>query len=106
MHGNQLRSLPASITECSNLKTLWVGNNAIDRLPSSIGNLKKLQELSVKNNLLVYLPPSFSSLSLYTFVHDGNPGLHIPEAEEEVVEEEVVLAPRALDVLVAFLRDV
>ena len=59
---NQLRELPHSICELSNLTMLSVSNNQLSVLPSNIKNLKNLQSLFLKCNQLETLPDEIGEL--------------------------------------------
>ena len=59
---SQLTSLPESIGNLKNLKYLSVNNNQLTSLPNSIGNLKSLKKLSTANNKLTSLPESIGNL--------------------------------------------
>lgn len=70
---NNLRELPASITEISGLKELYLSSNPkFSKLPDSIGKFRMLQELSIRDNKsLKTLPPSLANGCLELKVIDG-----------------------------------
>ena len=54
--GNQLRTLPTEIGQCTQLIRLLVDRNLLRWLPRSLSTLTNLEEVSAASNRLLYLP--------------------------------------------------
>lgn len=61
--GQQLTTLPASITDQTEITSLNASNNQLTTLPASIGKMANLTVLNVENNRLVSLPAEIGSLA-------------------------------------------
>jgi hypothetical protein len=61
-------SIPASLGNLTNLKVLWLGNNALSgTIPPSLGNLAELEDLNlVVNALSGPIPPELGNLASLT----------------------------------------
>jgi hypothetical protein len=79
---NQLRCLPDTIGNLSELTELYLTSNKLTLLPASIGRLSKLRKLQASHNELRYLPLEMAELqSLELFRLSVNPNLReIPHA--------------------------
>ncbi len=76
----QLKELPQSIGNLSNLQTLNISSNQLDELPESIGKLSNLQTLNISYNQLDELPESIGNLSnLQTLYISYNQLKELPE---------------------------
>jgi len=85
-HGNQLRELPQSIRNLTNLRYLYLDHNGLTELPDSIGNLTNLKELHLINNDLTELPDSIGNLTnLEMLWLDENP-LKKPVPKETILK--------------------
>ncbi|MFX1537189.1 MAG: leucine-rich repeat domain-containing protein, partial [Promethearchaeota archaeon] len=62
LHYNQLNTLPESFGQLQNLRTLFLHSNQLQTLPESFGNLTNLERLSLSHNQLVSLSGSFGVL--------------------------------------------
>jgi hypothetical protein len=51
---NQIKEIPNSIGNLTNLKELYLSNNQIKEIPNSIGNLTNLEWLYLENNQIPY----------------------------------------------------
>ena len=81
MGGNQLTTLPESISELFNLTYLGLRINQLTTLPESISKLSHLTQLDLRGNQLTSLPESISKLSHLTQLDLwGNP-LETPPME-------------------------
>lgn len=56
LHDNQIENVPASISNCINLKKLNFNSNRITKVHPAIGSLKKIEQLSFYNNKLKSIP--------------------------------------------------
>ena len=73
LSGNQLKELPAEITQLVNLTTLYLGGNKLSELPSEIGQLTNLTTLDLSGNQLSALPAEITQLAnLTTLDLSGN----------------------------------
>jgi len=61
--GQQLTTLPESVTNQTDIISLNVSNNQLTTLPAAIGNLVNLSVLNVENNRLISLPPEIGALT-------------------------------------------
>jgi hypothetical protein len=64
---NNIEKLPESIGELTNLSNLYLSWNKLETLPESIGNLTNLKILDLDNNQLRILPQSMKDLKLRNF---------------------------------------
>lgn len=110
----KLVTLPASVTQLKNLRTLNLRNNLLIALPESFGALENLRELylwqnqlttfpesfkqlinlkklDIKNNQLTTLPDTFASLSkLETLLLDGNKFETFPEIVTKLTQLQIL----------------
>lgn len=56
LHDNRIEKVPASISNCTNLRKLNFNSNRITTVHPSIGSLKKIEQLSFYNNKLNAIP--------------------------------------------------
>lgn len=63
LSNNQLTTLPASIGYMTNLETLNIENNRLESLPPEIGLLKNLKNANFSNNRLTSLPAELGELT-------------------------------------------
>ncbi|MHA2298528.1 MAG: leucine-rich repeat domain-containing protein [Candidatus Hodarchaeales archaeon] len=81
LHWNKLKTLPESFGELSNLQTLRLNYNKLTTLPESFGQLRNLETLYLFNNQLRTLPESFGELSnLQTLRLNYNELTTLPES--------------------------
>jgi leucine-rich repeat protein SHOC2 len=59
----QIKNLPDSVGNLSNLQSLYLNRNHLTSIPKSIGNLSKLTRLELNLNGLTSLPPNIGNLS-------------------------------------------
>ena len=73
LSGRQIRELPESIGQLTNLISLDLCNNQLRALPKSIGKLTNLTSLNLESNSLTVLPESIGRLTKITFLnlHDN-----------------------------------
>ena len=78
---NELTSLPESITNLTQLESLYLYDNKLTSLPESIGNLTLLQNLSLSSNQLTELPETIGNLTqLKTLTISANQLTELPES--------------------------
>jgi internalin A len=81
LHENQLTTVPEAIGQLSNLQKLYLSNNQLTTVPEAIGQLSNLQELYLYNNQLTTVPEAIGQLSnlqkLYLY---NNQLTTVPEA--------------------------
>jgi small GTP-binding protein len=81
LSGNQLKALPESLGQLTQLRSLDLSGNELTALPESLGQLTQLQSLDLSGNQLTALPESLGRLtqlwSLYLF---GNQLTALPES--------------------------
>ncbi len=72
--GNRLRSLPDNFGELSNLKELYLPDNALRQLPSSFNQLDRLRFLDLSHNRFKQIPPQAQALdsSQYLYLWNRN----------------------------------
>ena len=70
---NRLEKLPDIFLQLINLTCLYVNNNRLSSLPKSIGYLKRLQELDLRNNQLKVLDVVRKLPDLRKLLVEGNP---------------------------------
>jgi len=63
---NDLKSLPESIGQLTNLKEMWLLGNSLTDLPESFGQLTKLTKLDLRNNKFTIIPESIGELKNLT----------------------------------------
>ena len=61
--GQQLTSLPSSITDQKDVSSLNISNNQLTTLPAAIKNMTALSMLNVENNRLENLPPEIGQMN-------------------------------------------
>jgi Leucine-rich repeat (LRR) protein len=69
LSGMQMRSIPSSISELKNLKSLLLADNNLKCLPDEIYSLKSLQELNLGNNKLKKINQKISELENLQLLH-------------------------------------
>lgn len=70
---NRLRDFPAGCLRMPKLKHLWLRQNKIVGLPESLASMSSLETLSVSSNALQALPPSLASMPTLQKVYaNGN----------------------------------
>lgn len=52
----QIENLPPELFQCKKLRTLNLGNNALQSLPSRVGELTNLTQMELRGNRLECLP--------------------------------------------------
>ena len=62
LNHNQLRELPSGMAQLNNLNSLWLGNNQLTELSPEICQLTKLTTLSIDGNNITELPPEIVQL--------------------------------------------
>ena len=60
LSGQQLTTLPDSITSRTDVKSLNLSNNQLTGLPASIADMKSLEVLNIENNRIESLPMELS----------------------------------------------
>jgi internalin A len=81
LSSNRLTKLPDFIGELTNLEDLALSRNQLSSLPESFSHLKRLKILDISNNLLTRLPESITKLSnLENLNLSGNKLSSIPES--------------------------
>lgn len=80
VRNNKLETIPESIKDCLNLRTLRLANNSIKRLPKDLGQLNtKLKVIDVSNNFLKRLGAHLVTCSaLQTLQCNNNQILDLP----------------------------
>jgi len=74
LDGNQLSSLPPSISIFMHLKEFTLNGNYLSSLPAEISHLTSLERLHISNNKLAFLCPEIGSLQkLEDLALNGNP---------------------------------
>ncbi|MBA3923762.1 MAG: hypothetical protein H0X31_19535 [Nostocaceae cyanobacterium] len=63
LNNNILESLPESIGNVLQLKSLDICSNKLTELPKNLGNLVQLESLDIMKNQLTQLPESIGNLS-------------------------------------------
>lgn len=53
---NSIKYLPNELSECSRLRSLFVGSNKIEKIPTSLLKLSSLEDLSLSKNAITHLP--------------------------------------------------
>ena len=77
---NNFRSLPNWLGDLKNLEFLELGYNKLSSLPESLGNLENLKELGLMNNNLQTLPKCLKSLKNLKILYLNGCNLHsLPE---------------------------
>jgi len=77
LNGNEIKSLPESISSLQNLETLSIYRNYITEIPSGIGKLKNLKYLNLNNNAIEKINPEIGNLI----------NLEILDLEKNAIEE-------------------
>jgi internalin A len=75
LYGLGLTELPATISQLSQLRVLYLGDNKLTTLPESISRLSRLQKLYLGSNQLTTLPESIFQLSQLSLLSLGNNNL-------------------------------
>ncbi|XP_015793102.1 leucine-rich repeat-containing protein 58 [Tetranychus urticae] len=63
LSGNQFRSIPETILDCVQLRSLYLGANLIESIPKAIAKLTKLRYLYLGGNQLTTIPEEVGLLS-------------------------------------------
>jgi leucine-rich repeat protein SHOC2 len=75
-----LATLPATISQCINMKVLNVNANLLTQLPEEIGMVKQLRKLTIASNKLTSLPAQLQSLpALEELDISGNALVALPQ---------------------------
>lgn len=61
LKGNQLSTIPPSVTALASLKELDLAENNIAQVPDYVVHLSELQDLTLDKNALALLPPALAS---------------------------------------------
>jgi Leucine-rich repeat (LRR) protein len=59
---NNIQSIPPTIAEFVNLRSLIIDQNMLTELPIELAELQNLEEISISFNPIAYLPPNFHEL--------------------------------------------
>lgn len=80
LQDNDLKTLPDSLQRLERLHTLNLAHNDLKKLPSFLGNFSQLLHLNLENNLLAELPKEFAQLKrLRHLVLNSNNFRELPE---------------------------
>ncbi len=113
LSGKQLTSLPSTIGQLTDLRTLDLRNNCLKRLSEVIGQLPNLQELYLYENQLTSLPESIGRLkSLAILGLSDNQLINLPLAIERLADLKILflsgnnltIFPLSISKLVSLVR--
>lgn len=81
LSSKNLSELPESISQLTQLESLFLSDNELTELPDSIGQLTQLQVLDLAHNELTELPDSIGQLTQLQFLYlSGNQLTELPES--------------------------